>query len=1083
MTAVGSKTSFADNQRISVADAIRGVAEYGSHRHPIAIATGYFNLGGFTSIADILEAAPSVRILIGAEPEAETVPDTLQIDRDNPGRAIERVESAIVAGRDELHFSAQETATIRRLKTFLERPTTHVRIYRKRFLHGKAFVFGSEDAVIAGSANFTAAGLNHNLELNLGQYGPDDVRRVNEWYEALWNDAEAYDLASIFDARLEEYDPHTIYLRMLYAQYSPELQFDADALPTFGSLQLAEFQRIGSQRAVRILDEWGGAMLADGVGLGKTVVAGDVIRTFAVQRGLRVLVVCPAALRPMWQRFLASENLPGDILSYAQLSQEPQITGGTGVRLPLAPQQYRLIVADEAHALRNPDTGAYGAVISLLAKSPEAKLLLLTATPVNNSLWDLYHEVMLFAKTDNGFATVGIPNLRQHVKNAMRLEPDDINPAHMFAVLDAVSVRRTRGFIKKHFADATINGQRIVFPRIEPHQETYDLDAVVPGLFEEVADVIEHRLTMARYRTRAYAHEPDESVARQEFLSGLLRSQMLKRFESSVYAFRRTLEKLIAAHEQCLATIEESGLVPLTALTVETMQDEEALDKLLADGELGVAGDYEVAALSRDLRNDLLLLKDLLTKIEGIRPDADPKLAKLLSIFDEARRNVNPDKRKVLVFTGFVDTARYIKEYLEEVAAKRSEFAEFARRAAYVLGNQETDVDTRSQLVNGFVPKSMDPENPGEDLYDLLVTTDVLAEGQNMQQCGRVVNFDLPWNPMRVVQRNGRVDRIGSPHDVVDMHCFMPDAQLDEILKLEERLQLKIAHANAGIGIEGVVIPGIATREHVFTDSSDTAEVTAERSDQIRRLAAGDASVIAELDQDDAYSGEQFREELRAALLSEAGSDLERLPWGIGSGHQEATKPAVVFLATAGKRFFFRSVPIGDSAADGINSDLLEALQLARCGYAAQRYYPEEVRAAIYDAWERVRYSIYASLQDLRDPAKRQGSLPKPQRDAIDILQRSTHAAAPATIEILASTWPSDVERALREIIRDESRTSEQIAEEVIAYVARRGLKAQALEDVPDVREDDVKLVCYQVVIPAGWAERDDHRSVLTPTG
>lgn len=1056
-----SRKTFADNQRVTVAEAIRTQAEHRKHEFGIDIATGYFNLGGFGSIADVLEAAPAVRILIGAEPEADTMPDILEIDRDNPESALRRVEAAIAAGRDDVPFTPVETKAVQRLNAFLDRATTQVRIYRKKFLHGKAFVFGDDEAVIAGSANFTAAGLNHNLELDLGQYNPDDVRRISEWFNDLWANAETYNLSDIFAARLEEYDPHTIYLRMLYAQYSPEIQIDTEAGAIFGAMQLAEFQRIGSQRAIRILDEWNGAILADGVGLGKTIIAGDVVRTFAIERGLRVLIICPASLREMWQRFLATQNLPGDVLSYSQLAQEGQVGGGRGSALTLPPNQYRLIVADEAHALRNPDTGSYKGLVTFLTKSPEAKLLLLTATPVNNSLWDLYHEVMLFAKTDNAFERVGVPNLRTHVKHATNLDYDDLDPSHMFAVLDAISVRRTRQFVKTHFPGAKIGDEIIVFPRVVPHAIKYDLDAVIPGLFEDVSDAIEHRLHMARYRTQAYALEPNPDTARQEFLAGLLRSQMLKRFESSVYAFRKTVEKMIGAHEQCLSLIENDGLVPLTTLTSETMQDAEELDALLDDGGIEPAANFDVKHLCHDLKADIATLNGLLEKIVGLSPKDDPKLTNLMDIIKESASNPNGDKRKTLVFTSFVDTVRYIKSRLEDVAAADPTLVETLKRGAFVLGNRETDVDTRAALASGFAPRSMRPEDTdAPDIYDLLVTTDVLAEGQNLQQCGRIINFDLPWNPMRIVQRNGRVDRIGSPHDIVDMYCFMPDEQLDGFLKLEERLQRKIAHANAGIGVEGVVIPGMTTREHIFTDSESIAT---EKSEQIRKIAAGDTEVLAELDRDDAYSGEQFREELRAALLSEAGKDLEQLPWGIGSGHNETAKAAIVFLAKAGRRYFFREFVFKDEMISG---DLLSALKTARCGFNAHRAYPDAIRSQVYLAWERVRLSIFASLQELRDPAKAQTTLPKAQRDAIDLLQRSSNSFASDAVERLAVIWPTDVEKSLRQILRDEAKTDEEKSNEIVTYVAERGLRLQQVEDIPDIREGDVKLVCYQIAVP-----------------
>jgi superfamily II DNA/RNA helicase len=1057
------RSTFADNQRVTVADAVRNCAAYRNHQYPISIATGYFNLGGFAAIADTLEAAPAVRILIGAEPEIEAIPDVLEVEREDPKRAVARVEKAINDGRNDVSFDAATDQKITRLKDFLKRPTTEVRIYRKRFLHGKAFLFGDQEAVIAGSANFTAAGLNFNLELDLGQYEPDRVSRVHEWYEALWADAEAFDLGSIFEARLEQYDPHTIYLRMLYAQYQAELVADPETLATFGTLQLALFQKIGSQRAIRILDRWNGAILADGVGLGKTVIAGDVIRTFTIERGLRVLIVCPAALRDMWNRFLAQNNLPGAVVSYAQLGRDRRLVDdGEGSHLDLSPDQYRLVVADEAHALRSSDTRAYEAMKSFLVQSPTAKILMLTATPVNNSLWDLYNEVMLFAKTDNRFESIGVPNLRDKIKTATQLDPDDIDPSHLFSILDAISVRRTRRFIKEHFQGATIGDKIVAFPEVTAVAETYDLNAVIPDLFDDVADAIENRLSMARYQTQQYAYAPTEARLREEAMAGLLRSQMLKRFESSAYAFRQTLAKMIASHEAAFDLIENKNLVPLRAIDASELLDDESLEDLLEEGEVTAAEAFDVTRLCTDLRADTDILRELEAKILKLNSKDDPKLQKLLDILRTDSQDPNLDKRKTLVFTSYVATVEYIRDYLKQEAGADPGLQPLIDRSAYVLGNEGTDVDARAELAAGFAPKSMRPDEDAEDKYDLLVTTDVLAEGQNLQQCGRIVNFDLPWNPMRIVQRNGRIDRIGSPHDQIYAHCFMPDVQLDSILRLEERLQLKIAHANAGIGVESVILPGSATREQVFTDAEDIAT---EKSEQIRRLAEGDAGVFEELDRDDAYSGEQFREELRSALLGEAGGELENLPWGIGSGHNQARGPAIVFLARAGRRNFFRLVDLSDPTV-AISQELLESLKRARCSADAAREYPDALRTAAYEAWERVRTSIHAQMQAQRDPATRQDALPKPQREAIDLLSRANSDAAVVALEALTSRWPKDVESDLRRILREENRTEPQRVAALIEYVQKRGLRPEEPEEVPDIRTRDIKLICYQVIVP-----------------
>jgi hypothetical protein len=313
---------------------------------------------------------------------------------------------------------------------------------------------------------------------------------------------------------------------------------------------------------------------------------------------------------------------------------------------------------------------------------------------------------------------------------------------------------------------------------------------------------------------------------------------------------------------------------------------------------------------------------------------------------------------------------------------------------------------------------------------------------------------------MRIVQRNGRIDRIGSPHADVFVHCFMPDTQLDSILRLEVRLQHKIAQANAGVGVESTVIPGSATREQVFVDAEIVAD---EKADQVRRLAEGDSAVLDELDRDDAYSGEEFREELRVALLSEAGDDLRMLPWGIGSGHDQGPTSAIVFLAKAGKRHYFRVAPIESNDAP-IVDDLLQALKIARCTANTPRKYPNELRSIVYEAWKEVRGNLHAWLQAQRDPARRHGPLPKAQRDAIDLLQRVASDDAARAVQALATRWPADVEKDLRAVLRDPALTDDERIECIVQYVFNRGLRPIPPEAVPDIRLDDVKLVAYQVV-------------------
>lgn len=1059
-TARGARHTFADNRSITVAEAICAFTLY-DDRHAVAIATGYFNAGGFAAIADALEAAPGVRILLGAEPESFETVDRLEREDGAPSRRIGALESGLSAGRDLLPFARATDAELQRLLDFLARPTTEVRIYRERFLHGKAFVFGQDAAVIAGSANFTRAGLLSNYELDLGHFDPDKVRKVSEWFEELWAGAELFDLASIYQARFAEYEPYRIYLRMLYEYYGAETEAEGEAARILTSLRLAEFQRLGSLRAERILDEWSGALIADGVGLGKTYVAGGIIEHYARDRGEHVLVVCPAALRSMWDRFRVKHGLAINVISYAELASDKNVGEGERDSLKVPPRYYRLVVADEAHMLRSPDTGYYRAMRRLMQRSPEAHLLLLTATPVNNSIRDLYHEVLLFARNDAHFARAGIASLSELFTRAERTPVEDLDPSLLFPLLDAMAVRRPRAFIRREFPDATIEGPDgpipIVFPTPHLQRVGYDLDALHPGLFERAAHAIETGLTLARYRASSYALDPSTFAVeekRQEVLAGLLRSQMLKRFESSIEAFRVTARKIAKATRSLSSFISERGMVPIDAFDPFALDPDSLPDEDLAEsGDFAPADQFDVERLQRDLHADSTLLDSLVAETAAIQPEDDPKLDALIEILAAAGRCAG-NSRKTLIFTTFADTLDYIQSHLEGEIERDPDLSYLRERMAF--GTRTLSADERVALAAGFAPHSMRPDDESaEDRFDLLVSTDVLSEGQNLQQCGRVVNYDLPWNPMRIAQRNGRIDRIGSPHKTIEISCFFPDAELDRLLGLEHRLLRKIAHANAAVGA-GAILPGLAEIEHAFADDEKA----------IRKLYEEDTSIIDALDEDDAYLGEVFREELRRALLHEAREQYERLPWGAGSGFSADGPTRIVYLARLGTKKRGRSELVAYTVPDAVADDRLRALRDAKCSPTTPRHYPDGLRDAAIDGWDRVRAELLTRYSAERDPRARQTRLPKSQRIAVALLQRDGSEEAFAAAETLTVPWPIDVQRSLRAILDDPGSADTAKVRSLVEFVSTRGLTAPAAEATPELGIDDIHLVCYQIVSP-----------------
>lgn len=1075
------RRGFVDNRDgNTVADALAAYAAYEGHERELAIASGYFDLGGFLVIAELLERAPRVRILLGTEPEPPK-PRRVVLPGTPPARPplaaqLSEMRSALEADRDLLPFEPSTDAGVRRLLAFLDRPTTEVKIYRREFLHGKAFIFGDEAGILAGSANFTAAGLCHNLELDLGVYDPDKVGQARRWFDDLWEAAEPFSLADLYRGREIEYDPYTIYLRMLYELYGHEVVAEADALPLAPGhkLELAEFQKLGVQRALRILDRWGGVLVADGVGLGKTYIAGELIEHHLATKGWRVLVVAPASLRDAtWERFLTEHSRYAvEVISYQQLANDSQIgdppNGLEDSRqrhLKLDASEYRCVVIDEAHAFRSPETTYYRSLRRLMAAGGvEKRLILLTATPVNNSLWDLYWQLLLFARTESRFAELGIPNLREHVARAMSLDIDTLTPAHLFPLLDAVSVRRTRGHIKRWFPDARLpSGIPIEFPTPRLHKVDYEAarpdDASGPGeYFAQVAAAIDGGLSMARYQPDLYRRAGDGAAA-QQVTSQLLLSGLLKRFESSLEAFRRTLTAMIGTHDRFLEWLDRGYVLqPTTSKEAwsETL-DDEAVERLLggADDDAPVAiNEYDAGSLKERASADRALLVRLLDRARTIGPDEDPKLEALLEVLDRVDSAArHADERKLVIFSYFADTMAYVEGFLQTSNDERA--TRYRERMASVSGI--SDPRTRQHTVWGFVPKSAEaPSGQDKDLYDLLLSTDVLAEGQNLQQCGTVVNFDLPWNPMRIVQRNGRVDRIGSPHSTVHLYTFFPGTELDAMLDLEAKLKRKIAQANAAVGTEGRILPDTAPVDIVFDDTRE----------EIERIAAGDASVLEEKEAElDAFSGEVFREELRQALMAARERELQGLPWGIGSGLESTKAQGVVFAARTGSRIEWRYVPIGPDREP--SADRLALLAYVRCAPETARHLPDAVAGDLYSLWQRARDAIFVDRMAELDPAARFAAVPKAQRDAVDVLLVATTldpAALDQAIEALSVAWPPTVARALRPILDREDESTNSKAERIAEFVRSEGLRAPQLPAITSISREDIHLVCYQVI-------------------
>ena len=1059
---------------------------YGSHRQalawlaehyagPLSVATGYVGLEGLDALARIAaqRAHPS-RLLIGATPEALTGP---------PGETVaDRFEQSVSALRRERDFSAfpaARRAVLERVTRFFESEHVAARRYVRRFLHGKAYVIGERNdagspmgpgAALVSSANLTQGGLVANLELGMVHYQPNVVGMALDWYERLWNDAQDFReaLLELLRPPFLESDPQTVFLRALLELYEDDLEDDAP-LPELHAL--TAFQRDGFARAKRILDRYGGVLYADGVGMGKTEVGVQFIREHTRDLGQHVLVISPAQLRDrLWEQRLSEANLPGTVVSYQQLAQDRQLSPGSGRRvLPVNKDVYRFIVIDEAHAYRNVDNTWYAALDRLMGGTPK-KLLLLTATPVNNSLWDLHHLFLLFSRHDSAFTgePLRIPSLRKFFAEAGASRSENLSEARLFPLIDALTVRRDRAFIKERYRNERfLDGTPVKFPEPELHERRYDLDSAHPGIVQAVYDGIDG-LTMARYRLSAYRLDKEGESASEEALAGLMQSQLLKRFESSWYAALQTVNRMRGGNDVMLRVMAERGVVPppdvIKDLVGDAGEDDaflsaELIDEALAGADVGLSADKFKAQFLPDLQKDRDTLAAMSAQLESLKDSPDPKLDTLREVM------IATPSQKVAIFTAFQDTAVYLKARIEsrpDLLGGRSWTA--------VIGS-ETSADARTRDLERFCPDSVRDEpgfQPEGGEVDVMISTDILSEGQNLQQAQAVLSFDMPWNPQRVVQRNGRVIRLRSPHDTAYLYTLLPEqGDLDRLLELEAKLQAKIMAANASVGMETPVLADVEMESRAYADLNTFVE----------RLAGGDATLLDEQENSgesgSAFAGELFRAQLRRATEEGEVNRLKELPWGIGAAFAQQTptltEPAVFFACrTRRDERYWRMV---SRSGDILYREGLPMLRLIDPQGQPGHSVPEGLD--LEHLFSVAAADICEAHNALLAPETRFAALPASQRWALDILRAPDAPAGDdydAGDQALSVGRNNLVRRELSELRRAYESGGMSVtdcARRILDVVARFGLRPVQVSQAPEpIGEDDLGVVCYQVVMP-----------------
>ena len=680
-----------------------------------------------------------------------------------------------------------------------------------------------------------------------------------ELFDQLWNDQQH--LKDVTDKVLEsvtsayqENSPEFLYFFALYNIFGSFLeQVSTDDLPSEANgfkqslvwNKLYAFQKDAVLAIISKLEQYNGCILADSVGLGKTFTALAVIKYYE-NRNLRVLVLCPKKLSDNWTTYkanyvnnpIAGDRLRYDVLYHTDLSRGRGFSGELDLS-KLNWGAYDLVVIDESHNFRNggdvDDEGKENRYTRLMNKvirpGARTRVLMLSATPVNNRFYDLRNQLALAYEGDSS-AWQGKLSISRSVeevfRNAQKVfnEWSKLPPAErstdqltqmldfdFFQVLDAVTIARSRRHIEKYYNVAEIGRFPTRLPPLSKRPPLTDLRSAITynEIDEDLLSLTLSIYTPTNYilpsRMAKYAklnHEGQNQLTqagREQGIRRLMSINLLKRLESSVHSFRLTLDRILALLDQTLDSIAQFNADAVLELrdvsTADLDADDQEADLFTVGRKVRIAlADMDYVTWRKDLEDDREILQRLLNAVEYITPEHDSKLQMLLdTIANKMEHPLNPGNRKLILFTAFSDTAEYLYDHVSAFVQSR-----YGLHTALVTGSVEgrTTVPRFKANLNNvltcFSPRSKDkaalmPDGPD---IDVLVATDCISEGQNLQDCDCLVNYDIHWNPVRLVQRFGRIDRIGSQNDVIQLINFWPDLDLDAYINLKARVETRM---------------------------------------------------------------------------------------------------------------------------------------------------------------------------------------------------------------------------------------------------------------------------------------------------
>ncbi|MGD0096939.1 MAG: helicase-related protein [Terracidiphilus sp.] len=872
----GRELFIVDNS-ISGWTGLRYLEEWSGIAKAFDIATGYFELGALLALDGKWQELDKIRILMGDEYTHRTRKAILDAVT---AQALGRLDTSIEDEKEPNPFLQGVPGIVAAMSS----RQIECRVYDKDKFHAKAYITHAKLEVVGaqalvGSSNFTRPGLTRNIELNVQIQSAREVAQLQEWFEAHWNEAKEVTDAVIqtIARHTQLYTPFDVYAKALQEFFrGHELtatEWDETRSRMFPRLD--RYQKEAYWALMKIARQHGGAFLCDGVGLGKTFVGLMLIERLILHEGKRVVLFAPKAAREgVWDPHL-HQLLPhiGGVGGGADFSNLAVFNHTDLGRKGSFPERFQriaeladVVIIDEAHHFRNPGThgsedgkepSRYYRLFDLLDNAERPKsLFMLTATPINNRLSDLRHMIELFTRRQEAYfaRTLGVNNLTAHfnrMENALRKKigqdvPDvteHIGEAQEILYSDEIFrqlvVQRSRAYARE--SQMREYGKATTFPvRNDPQVADYSIRKTYGRLLDIFEKAFERKnplFTLPMYYPLFWYKGPDTSInsldeGRQEQVVALIRTQFLKRFESSVNAFElscdRLLQKMLAFLEVHSETDAEKKLLnrwkaqnaeaigyavqlqlEFWGSEREDTGDEDIVPQEMLDSvEHLDRAEYNVKEMMQETYLDLDEIVRFIDEARKFEAKHDDKLQKLIRLL----KSKDLAGKKVLIFTEFADTARYLKRRLDEAGIEGVEEVDSA-----IKKNRADVIQRFSPYYNGLSAPQLEKEGRRE--IRVLISTDVLSEGLNLQDASRMINYDIHWNPVRLMQRIGRVDRRMNPEIEVRLVAdhpevkqdrgkvwfwnFLPPEELNKLLSLYHNVTQKTLLISKTLGIEG----------------------------------------------------------------------------------------------------------------------------------------------------------------------------------------------------------------------------------------------------------------------------------------